>query len=53
MYDELVNKVSAIQTIDTSALAKKSDYDTKIEEKISDHDKCITTQKLNLILMRN
>ena len=29
-YDELVKKVNAIKTTDTSYLVKKADYDTKI-----------------------
>ena len=31
-YDELVKKVNAIQTNDTSNLVKKTDYDIKISE---------------------
>ena len=31
-YDELVKKVKAIQTTDTSSLVKKTDYNTKINE---------------------
>ena len=51
-YDELVKKVNAIQTTDTSNLVKKTDYNTKIseiEKKITDHDhdKYITTQEFN------
>ena len=50
LYDELVKKVNAIQTIDTSDLVKKTDYDTKLEEtkrKIPNHDKYITTNDFN------
>ena len=32
VYGELVKKVSDIQTIDTSDLVKKADYDSKIED---------------------
>ena len=31
-YDELVQKVNAIQTTDTSNLVQKTDYDTKLSE---------------------
>ena len=40
IYDELVKKFNAIQTINTSNLVKKAEYDTKsyeIEKKILDH----------------
>ena len=45
-YNELIKKVNATQTIDTSNLVKKTNYGTKIvetENKIPDHDKYITT----------
>ena len=32
VYDKLVKKVNVIQTINTSDLVKKADYDTKIED---------------------
>ena len=41
MHDELVKKISAIQTTDTSNVIKKADYDIEIEEidkKITTHD---------------
>ena len=50
LYDELVKKVNAIQTIATSDLVKKTDYDTTLEEtkrKIPNHDKYITTNDFN------
>ena len=31
-YDQMIKKVHAIQTIDTSDLVKKTDYNTKINE---------------------
>ena len=46
-------KINATQTIDTSDLVKKADYDTKIVEnkkKIPDHDKYNTTNDLNTFL---
>ena len=46
----MVKKVNAIQTIDTSDLVKKADYNTKIEEidkKISNHVKNITNTERN------
>ena len=42
----MVNKINAIQTNGTNDLVKKAGWNTKIEEienKIPDHDKCITT----------
>ena len=55
VYDELVKKVNAIQTTDTSNEDKKADYDTKIEElekKIMitthDHGKYNTNQEFNV-----
>ena len=52
VFDELVKKVNATQTTDSSNLVKKADYDTKLAEtqkKIidCDHDKYITTQEFN------
>ena len=49
-FNELVNKVNAIQTTDTSNLVKKTDYKTKINEMEKEtidhgHAKYITTQK--------
>ena len=44
-YHELVNKVSAFQTSDTSDLIKEADFNTKVDEiekKIPIHDKYIT-----------
>ena len=41
-YNELVRKVNAIYTIDTSDLVKKADYNTKIEnneKKTPNHNK--------------
>ena len=51
-YDELTKKVTNINTTDTSNLAKKTDFNTKInevEKKITDYDydKYITTQEFN------
>ena len=49
VYDELVEKVNAIQTSDTSDLVKKPYYYIKVKgvkKKISNHDKYITTLKL-------
>ena len=48
MYDELVKKVNAIGTIDTSDLLKKTDQNTKINETENnilghDYDEYITT----------
>ena len=46
-------KINATQTIDTSDLVKKADYDTKIvenEKKIPDHDKYNTNNDLNTFL---
>ena len=50
LYNELVKKVNAIQTTDTSNLVKKTEYNTKIgeiEKKMlnHDHDQYITTQE--------
>ena len=55
-YDE---KASAIQTTDTSDLAKNADYEIKIdkiEKKISIHghsDKYITAQEFNMLTVDN
>ena len=50
-YDELVKKVNAIQTSDTSNLVKSTDYNTKFREakKIfaHDHAKYISTQEVS------
>ena len=46
-YHKLVKKVNAIQTTGTSDLVKQADYNAKIyeiENKISNHDKYITTR---------
>ena len=46
IYNELVKKVNALQTIDTSELVKKANYNTKlveIKKKIPGHGKYITT----------
>ena len=46
-YHKLVKKVNAIQTTGTSDLVKQADYNAKIyeiENKISSHDKYITTR---------
>ena len=56
LCDELLKKDNAMQTIDTSDLVKKADYNTKIvgiEKKIPDHDKYITTPKVNKITKEN
>ena len=55
MYDEVVKKVNAIGTIDTSDLLKKTDQNTKINEtenNILDHDydEYITTQESNRLM---
>ena len=50
VYDELVKKVNAIQTIDTRDLVKKKADNTKIveiENKIPDNGKYITTQEFD------
>ena len=55
-YNELVRKVNAIQTIDTSNLVKKADDKTKIvesETKIPDHDKYITTTEFDKLMKNN
>ena len=57
-YEELVKKVTSINTTDTSNLAKKTDFNTKInevEKKITDYDydKYITTQEFNKLTSEN
>ena len=52
----MVNKVNAIQNIDTSDLIKKDDYNTEIDEnekKIPNHDLYITTQEFNKLTAEN
>ena len=56
--NELVKKVIAIQTTETSDLVKKTDYNTKmfkIEKKTLNHnlDKYITTQEFNKLTKEN
>lgn len=49
-YDELLEKVKTFDAIDTSALVKKFDCNTKskeIEQEIPEHDKFNTTQEFN------
>ena len=58
LCDELVKKVNAIKTADTSNLVNKADYNIKIaetEKKILDHDHCkyITTQVFNKLMSEN
>ena len=56
MYNELVKKVNATQTNDTSNLIKNIDYNTKVEEvekDISVHDISITTQEFNKLTTEN
>ena len=53
VYDELFKTVNAV---DTSDLLQKAGYNTKIEEienKISDHEKNITTCKFNKLMEEN
>ena len=59
-YDELVKKVNAIQTTDTSNLVKKTDYNVKInkikKKEITDHDhssKFTTTEEFNKLTAEN
>ena len=47
-YDELIKKVDAIKTTDTSNLLKKTDYDTKISETEKDYWSCHNLQHKNL-----
>ena len=56
VYAELVIKVNAIQTIDTSDLVKKVQCSTKIhkiENKIPNQDKYVTTPELNKLTKEN
>ena len=56
MYDDLVKKVNAIQTNNTSNLDKKADYNTKndeTEKEIPKHDKYITIQEFNKLISAN
>ena len=58
VYNQLVKKVNAIQTTDTSNLGKKADYDTKISEiekktTDNDHHKYVTTQEFNKLTSEN
>ena len=49
-YDELLEKVKIFDAIDTSALVKKFDCNTKskeIEQEIPEHDKFNTTREFN------
>ena len=58
-YDELVKKVNAVQTNDTSNLVKKTAYDiriSEIEKKNTDHDHSntyITTKEFNKLTAEN
>ena len=56
-YIELVKKGNANQTADTSNLAKKTDFNSKIseiEKKITtDHDNYITTQEFSKLTSEN
>ena len=52
LNNQIVKKVNTIETTDTSNLVNKADYDTEIYETKKEilhhnHDKYITTQKLN------
>ena len=52
----MVKKGNAIQTIDTSGLIKKDDYNTEIAEnknKIPNHDLYITNQEFNKLTGQN
>ena len=56
--DELLEKVNAMQTTDTSNLVKKTDCNTNISETEKktldhDHDKHITTQECNNLAAEN
>ena len=56
LYDELVKKVNAVRTADTSNLVKKTHYNTKFKEivaKIPAHDKYITTQEFDKLIADN
>ena len=53
LHDEWVKKANTIQNIDTSDLAKKSDYDRKkvdVKKKIPNHNKYITTSIFNELM---
>ena len=52
MYIELVKKVNAIQTADTSKLVQKIDETEKKNEK-NDHSKYINTPKFNKLTSEN
>ena len=52
----MVKTFNAIHTRDTNKQVKKGDYNTKIdkiEKKIPDHDKYITTQEVNKLTADN
>ena len=52
----MAKRVNAIQTIDTSDLVKKADYNTiieDIEKIILDHDKYITSNEFNKLTKDN
>ena len=58
VYNQLVKKVNAIQTTDTSNLGKQADYDTKISEiekksTDNDHHKYVATQEFNKLTSEN
>ena len=58
LNNQIVKKVNTIETTDTSNLVKKADYDTEIYETKKEilyhnHDKYITTQKLNKLTADN
>ena len=56
VYDELVKKVNAVRTADTSNLVKKTHFNTKFKEvvaKIPAHDKYITTQEFDKLIADN
>ena len=54
MYDALVKKVNAVQTIDTNDFIKNTKIN-EIKNKINDHDhhKYITTQKFSRLTSKN
>ena len=50
MHGKLIRKGNAIQTIDTSDLGKKANFNTKIkdiEKKVPNHNKYVTTNYCN------
>ena len=58
LNNQIVKKVNTIETTDTSNLVNKADYDTEIYETKKEilhhnHDKYITTQKLNKLTADN